>query len=96
MEHTFDSHMTCLNKLCRACGERSKKSRKVNQKRYLLANFKNNLLLRHRINIDKDSESKHSAPLNSPPITRSAQHSHFRCHYTDNTRTTQSQQNYTC
>ena len=61
MEHTFDFHITDLNKLFRACGERG---------HYLCTSFKNDLLLCHRINIDKDSESKHSTTLCSKCASR--------------------------
>ena len=63
MEHTLDFHINSLNKLCRACGERSMKSRKANQRRHLCVNFKSDLLLYHRINIDRDFEHQHSATL---------------------------------
>ena len=63
MEHTLDFHINSLNKLCRACDEQSMKSRKANQRRHLCVNFKSDLLLYHRINIDRDFEHQHSATL---------------------------------
>ena len=68
MEHTFNFHMTCLNKVCQACGERSMKSRKTNC--YLCTKLKNDLLFCQRINIDKDSESKHSATMCSKCVLK--------------------------
>ena len=38
-------------------------SRRANQRRYLCAKFRNDVLLYLRINLDKDSESKHSTTV---------------------------------
>ena len=48
MEYTLIFHINSLNKLCRACGEQSMKSRKANQRRHLCVNFKSDLLLYYR------------------------------------------------
>ena len=68
MEHSFEDHLNRLNKLCRVCGERSKRNatkRKQNAKSgaYLCENNKRDILLFCRINIDKDSEGIHSTTM---------------------------------
>ena len=63
MEYTLDFHINSLNKLCRACGEQSMKSRKANQRRHLCVNFKSDLLLHYRIDIDTDFNHQHSTTL---------------------------------
>ena len=63
MKYTLDYHINSLNKLCRACGEQSMKSRKANQRRHLCVNFKSDLLLYYRIDIDTDFNHQHSTTL---------------------------------
>ena len=63
MEYTLDFHINSLNKLCRACGEQSMKSRKANQRRHLCVNFKSDLLLYYRIDIDTDFNHQQSTTL---------------------------------
>ena len=61
MEYTLDFHINSLNKLCRACREQSMKSRKANQRRHI--NFKSDLLLYYRMDIDTDFKHQHSTTL---------------------------------
>ena len=63
MEYNLDFHVNSLNKLCRACGEQSMKSRKANQRHHLCVNFKSDLLLYYRIDIDTDFNHQHSTTL---------------------------------
>ena len=39
MEYTLDFHINSLNKLCRACGEQSMKSRKANHRRKVTSHY---------------------------------------------------------
>ena len=66
MECTLDFHINTRNKLCRACGEQSMKSRKANQRRHLCVNFKSDLLIYYCIDIDTDFNHQHSTTVNAP------------------------------
>lgn len=63
MEHSYSFHLDCLNKLCRTCGERCFKAKVKGQKTFLCENFKKDLLLYYRINIDTDSTDGHPKQL---------------------------------
>ena len=63
MEHSYETHVDRINKLCRLCGSRSFNPKKPNQKRRYCKNYEVQILKLCRINVCNDIPGQHAETI---------------------------------